>query len=90
MQILHSGTLEQEVLLRRWLCCIFLGYNDIGENAAREKGTRVRLTLDDGVVGDVQRLQYRTVFSQCVDIRPTTKIVEGQGEGLYMNKPSEG
>lgn len=62
-------------MLRRWLYCFFLGYNGGGEKAAREKDRRARLTLDDGVAGDVQCLERGTVFSQCVDMGPTAKII---------------
>lgn len=65
-------------------------WGTMNEKAAREKVMRARLTLDDGIAGDVQYLQRRTVFSQCVYVRPATKVVGGQSEGLYVNKSSEG
>ena len=54
------------------------------------KDTRARLTLNDGVVGDVQCLERGTVFSQCVDMRPVAKVVGRQSERLDVNKSSGG
>lgn len=46
----------------------------------------MRPTLNYWIACDVQRLDHRTLFGQCVDIGPATKVVGRQSEGLDVSK----